>query len=308
MEDIKLSKKIKIGIIAEYNPFHNGHIYQIKQIKKIWPDSTIIVMMSGKYVQRGEIAIASFDQRKEIALKNGIDEIYELPFEYATQAAHIFAYGAIKEINKHKIDYLVFGSETNNIEEFILVAKTIKNNEEIFYKMIKQEMKKGISFPKANQIVLEKLINKSFVMPNDILGLEYVKTIINENLNIKPFCLKRTVGFHSENTFENMASASHIRKLIYNKNLDYKKYTPMIFDKEPDRIENYYHKFQEIVRSLSSKELSSIKLMSEGMENLFKKNISANSYEEFVNLSNSKRYTSSRIKRVMLYVLLKIFK
>lgn len=303
-----MSKEIKIGIIAEYNPFHNGHIYQIIQIKKIWPYSKIIVMMSGKYVQRGELAIASFEERKQIALKNGVDEVYELPFEFATQAAHIFASGAIKEISKHNIDYLVFGSETNNIDDFILIAKTIKDNEDEFYQLIKKEMKNGISFPKANQIVLEKLINKSFTMPNDILGLEYVKTIINNNLSIKPFCIKRTIDFNSDKTLENVASATHIRKLIFSGNEEYKKYSPMIFNHIPDRIENYYPKFQQIVKSLSVEELASIKLMSEGMENLFKKNIDAPSYEEFVNLTNSKRYTSSRIKRVMLYVLLKIYK
>lgn len=303
-----MSKITRVGIIAEYNPFHNGHIYQINEIKKIWPHSKIVVMMSGKYVQRGELAIAPFEERKQVALANGVDEVYELPFEFATQAAHIFASGAIKEINKYNIDYLVFGSETNNIDDFVMIAKTIKNNEESFYQMIKKEMKNGISFPKANQIVLEKLINKSFTMPNDILGLEYVKTIINENLNIRPFCIKRTIGFHSDQTLGNIASATHIRKLIFEGNEEYKKYSPMIFNHIPDRIENYYHQFQQTVKSLSIDELASIKLMSEGMENLFKKNVAAPTYEDFVNLTNSKRYTSSRIKRVMLYVLLKIYK
>ncbi|MBD5422920.1 MAG: nucleotidyltransferase [Mycoplasma sp.] len=300
------NKEIRIGIIAEYNPFHNGHIYQINEIKKKWPNSKIIVILSGKYVQRGEIAIASFDLRKEIALKNGVDEIYELPFLYATQAAHIFAQGAIMELAKHNVDYLVFGSETNNIDDFYLVANTIKENKENYFKLIKQEMKTGISFPKANQIVLENLIQKSFTLPNDILGLEYVKTIIDNNLNIKAFCLKRTIGFHSSEINDNITSATNIRKLIFNNDPLYKKFTPMTFDKMPDRIENYYDKFQEIVKSSSVEELRKIKMMSEGMENLFKKNIDARTYDEFVNRTNSKRYTSSRIKRVMLYVLLMI--
>lgn len=297
---------VRIGIIAEYNPFHNGHIYQINQIKKIWPNSTIVVIMSGQYVQRGELAIASFEERKKVALANGVDELYELPFEYATQAAHIFANGAVLEISKYNIEYLVFGSETNNIEDFYLVAKTIKNNNEKYYALLRKKMKEGISFPKANQLVLEELINKSFRMPNDILSLEYVKAIVNNNLNIKAFSIKRIVDFHSEQIIDNITSATNIRKMIFEQNLEYQKYTPMKFNKIPDRIENYYENFKKIVIDTPKEELKNFKLISEGMENLFKKNIDAKTYEEFVERTNSKRYTSSRIKRTMLYVLLKI--
>ena len=299
-------KILRIGIIAEYNPFHNGHIYQINEIKKRWPQSQIIVILSGKYVQRGELAIAPFEVRKNIALQNNVDEVYELPFEFATQAAHVFAQGAIKELSKHNIDYLVFGSETNDIDNFYLVAKTIKDNNDLYYQKIKKAMKTGISFPKANQIVLEELIGKSFTLPNDILGLEYVKAIVNNNYPIKAFCIKRTNDFHSMIPSNNIASATYIRKLIFDNNLEYKQFTPMIFDKVPDRIENYYSNFQDIVKNIPNEELKKIKLISEGMENLFKKHIDAPSYDEFVNRVNSKRYTSSRIKRTMLYVLLNI--
>ena len=299
-------KILRIGIIAEYNPFHNGHIYQINEIKKRWPQSQIIVILSGKYVQRGELAIAPFEVRKNIALQNNVDEVYELPFEFATQAAHVFAQGAIKELSKHNIDYLVFGSETNDIDNFYLVAKTIKDNNDLYYQKIKKAMKTGISFPKANQIVLEELIGKSFTLPNDILGLEYVKAIVNNNYPIKAFCIKRTNDFHSMIPSNNIASATYIRKLIFDNNLEYKQFTPMIFDKVPDRIENYYSNFQDIVKNTPNEELKKIKLISEGMENLFKKHIDAPSYDEFVNRVNSKRYTSSRIKRTMLYVLVNI--
>lgn len=302
------NQKKRIGIIAEYNPFHNGHIYQIQEIKKIWPKSKIVVLMSGQYVQRGELAICSFDQRKNIALQNGVDEIYETPFLASIQAAHIFAQEAVKEIAKYNIDILVFGSETNQIDDFYLIANTIKNNEKDFYNLLKQEMKKGISFPKANQIVLEKMINKSFTMPNDIMGLEFVKVIVNQNLNIKAYCIKRSIGCHDKQTQDNIASATYIRQLIFNQNQDYQKYTPMRFDTIPDRIENYYDQFQKIIQNSSTEQLKKIKLMDEGMENLFKKHINAASYNEFVSLTNSKRYTSSRIKRVMLHVILNIKK
>lgn len=298
--------KIKIGIVAEYNPFHNGHIYQINEIKKRWPNSSIIVVMSGKYVQRGDLAISSFEERKKIALENGVDNVYELPFFYSTQAAHIFAYGSIMELNKHNIDILVFGSENNNIDDFYLVAETIKNNENEFYDLVRKEMKKGISFPKANQMVLEKLLGKSFTMPNDILGLEYVKTIVNNNLKIKAYCIERTIGFHSKEIEGNITSATNIRNMIFNNDDSYKKYTPMRFETIPDRIENHYSEFQKIVKESSIDDLKKIKLVSEGIENLFKKHIDAPTYDEFVSRTNSKRYTSSRIKRIMLYILLQV--
>ena len=174
--------------------------------------------------------------------------------------------------------------------------------------MLRKEMKQGISFPKANQIVLEKLLGHSFVLPNDILGFEYVKCIIKNNYNIKPFCFKRSIGFHSNETKDNVASATYIRSLIHLKNEEYKKYTPMVFDKEIERIEDHYGEFIEKLKNLSVDELKQIALVSEGMENLFKKNVDAPSYEEFVQRTNSKRYTSSRIKRVMLYILLGIKK
>ena len=145
-----------------------------------------------------------------------------------------------------------------------------------------------------------------FTLPNDILGLEYVKAIVNNNYPIKAFCIKRTNDFHSMIPSNNIASATYIRKLIFDNNLEYKQFTPMIFDKVPDRIENYYSNFQHIVKNTPNEELKKIKLISEGMENLFKKHIDAPSYDEFVNRVNSKRYTSSRIKRTMLYVLLNI--
>lgn len=300
--------KLRIGIIAEYNPFHNGHIYQINWIKQNYPNSIIVVIMSGKYVQRGEIAIASYEERKQIALKYGVDEVYELPFEYATQAAHIFAQGAVQKANELKVNLICFGSETNDVDLFFNIANVIKENEDEYYNDLRKTMKKGISFPKANEIVLNKLTNLSFNMPNDILGLEYIKAIVFNNLPIKVISIKRLVGFHSEETIGNIASATYIRKLIMSNNNEYKKYTPMRFKDKPKQISEFYLEFQQIVRETPAIELAKIKLVSEGMENLFKKNINEKTYDDFVNKVNSKRYTSSRIKRTMLYILLNIRK
>ncbi|WGI36955.1 nucleotidyltransferase [Mesomycoplasma lagogenitalium] len=292
-----------IAIIAEYNPFHNGHIYQLEYVKKNFPNDKIFVILSGKYVQRGEMAVASFEQRKKIALEYGADYVVELPFEYATQAAHIFASGALKIINDLKIDKIIFGSESNDVNNLIKIAETIYFNEQVYNKLLKANLKNGFSFPNASSKALSELTGEKIIYPNDILGLEYVKAIVFNNYKITPFTLKRTVAYHSQETNNQFASASLIRKMIF-ANQDVSEYTPMKFNFLPDRIENYYAKFQKIVRETPASELSKNPMISEGMENLFKKNIDAKSYEEFVEICTSRRYTSSRIKRVMLYVLL----
>ena len=298
---------MSVGIIAEYNPFHNGHKYQLEEAKRRFPNEEIIVIMSGKYVQRGELAIASFKERSEMALKYGASKVIELPFEYATQAAHIFAQGAVKIAHENGVKKLFFGSESNDPKRLILIAKTIKEHEDKYNKILKSFLKMGYSFPKSAAQALSQLIGSPITLPNDILGLEYCKAIVNNNYDMEVHTLKRTIDFHSEVPNQNFASASYIREQI-KAGHDVSQYTPMKFDKEIDRIENYYPEFQKIVRETPAEELEKIQMISEGMENLFKKHIDAPTYDEFVNRTNSRRYTSSRIKRVMLYVLLGIKK
>lgn len=297
---------MSIGIIAEYNPFHNGHIYQLKKAKDFWPGEEITVIMSGKYVQRGEIAIASFEERKKMAIEHGATKVVELPFEFATQAAHVFARGAVMLANDLKIDKLFFGSESNDVENLMKIAKAIETNKQKYNLELKKFLKQGLSFPKSASQAIEAIIGQQVKMPNDILGLEYCKVIVENNLPITPYSIARTVDFHAEIPADNFASASFIRNEIKKGN-DVSKYTPMKI-KSFEKIEDYYGKFQEIIRNTPSEELAQISLVSEGMENLFKKNIDQPNYDDFVNKTNSKRYTSSRIKRVMLYILLGIKK
>lgn len=298
-----------VAIIAEYNPFHNGHKFQLDYAKKHFPNDKIIIIMSVKYVQRGEIAITTFKKRKEAALKNGADKVIKLPFKFSTQAAHAFASGAVSIVNKHKIDKLLFGSESNDVDNLIWIANFMKDNKEKYYSHLKKKLKLGFSFPKANAETLQDLIGKNITYPNDILGLEYVKAIINNEYKIKPYTLKRTIGYHSSDTKNYFASATKIREMIISGD-DFSKYTPMKKDdfKKIKRIEDYYPKFQKIIKKMKPKKIAKFKLVSEGMENLFKKHIHIDNYNDFVNASVSKRYTSSRIKRVMLHILLKVKK
>ena len=137
--------------------------------------------MSGDYVQRGELAVAPFEVRKKMALKYGVDEVIELPFEFVNQAAHIFAQEAIKILNGNNVTKIVFGSETNDIKLFYKVANILKENKIEYSELLKKHLKTGLSFPKANELALNHISGEKFIMPNDILGIEYVKTIVNND-------------------------------------------------------------------------------------------------------------------------------
>ncbi|MGZ9756113.1 nucleotidyltransferase [Mycoplasma sp. 394] len=305
-----MNKQIKVGIVVEYNPMHNGHIYQINWIKEKFPNAKIIIAMSYKYSQRGEIICLPFYQRKKMAKKYGIYKVIKINNKISAQAAHIFASEAIKLLNKANIDYLVFGSETDDINTFINVAQIIKNNQEKYNQLVKKYLKqKGNSFPRATNLALSKLSGFEINQPNDILGLEYVKTIINNNFKIIPICLKRTIGFHSEQISNNFASATKLRAML-KENQSIKPFSPFDINKIKPKflIENTYPKFQKIVRKLSASKIAQFHMVTEGIENLFKKHIEQSDYQSFIQACVSKRYTASRIKRTYLYVLLKIKK
>ncbi|TPE57767.1 nucleotidyltransferase [[Mycoplasma] falconis] len=298
---------MKIGVIAEFNPFHKGHKYLLESIKNKYPNSYLIIALSSDYVQRGEIACMSWEDRALAAKKFGADEVIPLDFYTSTQAAHIFAEGAINTLLKKEIDMLIFGaSDGDKPEKYVNAATAIKNNLEIYNKVLKQTLKTGRSFVYSAYESLKQLIGEENI-PTDILGLEYAKYIIFNNLSIKIDTIKRTIDHNSEMGMENYAPASVIRKMLAN-NEDVSQYIPIQIKKDYPKIEDKYLDFQKIVKEKTPQELSEIHLMSEGMENLFKKNIDLPTYEEFVEACTSKRYTHSRIKRVILYTLLQIKK
>ncbi|WP_173402251.1 nucleotidyltransferase [Metamycoplasma canadense] len=297
---------LKIGLIAEFNPFHNGHIFLLNKIKEKYPNSKIIVALSSNYTQRGEIALVPFTKRKKICKKFGVNKVIKLDFETSTQAAHIFAKGSIEKLKKLKIDLLFFGTtDTDDINKYINATKTISKNIDLYNQKVKYFLKQGRSFIYSCYEALKDFISEENI-PQDILGFEYTKYIINNNLNIKLDCIKRSIAHSNTETNGVYASGTKLRSMI-KENKDISLFSPLKI-KKFKKIENTYLKFKKIVKKMSTTKLSKIALMSEGMENLFKKNIEAKSYDEFIQLCTSKRYTSSRIKRVYLYVLKKKYK
>ncbi|VEU76268.1 nucleotidyltransferase [Mycoplasmopsis columboralis] len=302
-------KKVKIGVVAEYNPFHNGHIYQLNWIKKQFPNSRIYVAMSYRYSQRGEFICMSWNKRKKYAKKYGANKFIKLKMNISSQAAHIFARESVLKLAKKGINYLVFGSEIGDATYLVNIATILKNNNAQYNQLVKKYLKqKGLSFPRATNLALQELTNEDISMPNDILGIEYIKTIVNENLNIVPIALKRTIDFHAQETVNNFASATKLREMIKSKQ-DISKYTPVkISDIKFKDIASTYQRFQKIISKTPAKEIAKYKMISEGMENLFKKQINSPDYESFIKNCTSKRYTSARIKRAYLFVLHKIKK
>ena len=166
-----------IGIIAEYNPFHNGHLYHLNTIKEQYKDYKIVLILNGNFTERGDVSIIDKWKRTEIALKEGIDLVIELPFPFATQSADYFSYGAITLLEYLNVEKVVFGSESDNIEDLKLIAKTQLDNEE-FDKLVKIYSKFGYNYPTALSLALEDLTGKKITTPNDLLGISYIKTIL----------------------------------------------------------------------------------------------------------------------------------
>ena len=202
-----------VGIIAEYNPFHNGHLYQIKKIKEKYPNDTIIVAMSGNFTQRGEPAIIDKWQRTKLAIESGVDLVVEIPFVFTTQSADYFSYAGITLLESLKVDKLIFGSESNNIEDLTEIAKEQLENED-FDKLVKIYSKFGNNYPTSLALALKDLTGKTIKEPNDILGITYIKTILKYQYHIKPETIKRTNNYHNEKLTGTISSATAIRKEI----------------------------------------------------------------------------------------------
>ena len=180
-----------VGIICEYNPFHNGHLYHLLETKKMFKDSVVIAVMVGNFCQRGESSIIDKWTKTKIALEYGIDLVIELPFYFATQSADIFSRGSIEILNHLKVDDLVFGSESNDLEKLKKMANIQVNNDE-YNNIVKEHMNNGESYPSALAKATNIISKEEISTPNDILGITYIREIINTNSKMKPHTIKRT--------------------------------------------------------------------------------------------------------------------
>lgn len=309
-----------LGIIAEYNPMHTGHIYHISKAKEITGCDTVIVIMSGSFTQQGNIAIINKFERAKQAIQNGVDLVIEIPSAFASSDAGNFAYKSVSILNDLNVDAICFGAETDNIERLKLISETLIYKDKEIWIEIKNELKKGISFAKARNNSLNKFLNEDdiniILSPNNILALEYLKTLKVLNSNIIPFAIHRESNFNSHILENCYTSSTSIRKALENKcNLnDIQKYIPENVSKYLKNNKIIFNNdFFEILKykiiSMSENDLKEINGVSEGFENKLKKEIcDSYSYDEFLFKTKSKRYELSRIKRILVNILLNISK
>lgn len=297
-----------VGIVAEYNPFHNGHLYQINKIKEKYPDYAIVVVMTGNFTERGDISLLDKFSRSEIALQNGVDLVVELPFPFATQSADTFAYGAITLLEKLNVEKVIFGSESDNVSDLEEIVDCQLNNPE-FDRLVHIYSKFGNNYPTSLSLALNDLTGKVIDTPNDLLGISYIKAIKQNNYKIKYETIKRTNNYHSTEINNEIASATSIRNAIKNKE--------DISTLVPNNSLEYYNNLHFIddyftylkYKILTDKDLSIYQTVSEGIENLMKKEIiNCNNYSEFVEKLQSKRYTTNKIQRMLLHILVNFTK
>ena len=281
-----------VGIICEYNPFHNGHLYHLNKVKELFPNEIITLVLIGNFVNRGDVSVINKWDKTKLALDYGVDLVVELPFMFATQSADIYAYGAISILDNLKCDYLVFGSESNDIDTLIKIADTKVD--------IKDLLKKGYNYPKAIDIALKKKLNISIDTPNDLLGISYIKAIEKLNSKIKPITIKRTNNYHDSKVSGEISSATSIRSLIYN-NKDISKYVPNTNYIKNINLNDFY---LIIKHKIMTEDLTKYQDIDISLNSLLKKNIlNSNSVEELIDNVKHKNYTYNRIKRCLVHIL-----
>lgn len=285
------------GIVAEYNPFHNGHRYQIEQARKLSQCDMVIAVMSGNFVQRGEPAIIDKWTRAKAAIENGVDLVIELPYFYATQSASKFAYGAVEILKLANVDYISFGSECGNLENLQEIANTSLNPDHL-----RESMQTGMSFPRAYSLLTGSM------EPNDILAVSYLKQL--QDTNIQPIIVQRTSGY-LDDAISNNASALAIRKALYN-NQSLANATPMEQALQNTTLvypEMFYPYLRTFLLTSSRESLKDLFLFSEGIEtHLQKCAATCNSYDEFLERATTYRYTTNRIRRCILQAMVQLTK
>ena len=300
-----MSKHI-VGIIAEYNPFHNGHLYHIEKVKEMFPDSPIILVLGGNFTERGDVSILDKWEKTAIAIKNGIDLVVELPFPFSCASADIFAKGSIDILNHLRVTDLVFGSESDDIEGIKKLVETELSNPD-FDNLVQVYLRMGYNYPTSLSKALEDITGDCFKLPNDILGISYVKAIYSNNYKITPHTIKRTNDYHSKE-LDNMSinSATSIREALLN-NKDIKESVPSITysylkDKKIPKLDDYFNLLK--YKIISCNDLTIYNLVDSGIATKLKKEIlNSYSFDELINKVKSKNLTYSRLSRTLIYIL-----
>ena len=299
-----------VGIICEYNPLHRGHEKQIRLIKEHFADCAVVCLMSGNYVQRGMPAIVDKSFRAEAALLAGADLVLELPVTVALSSAEGFAAGGVRILGSF-CDYLCFGSETGTTESLMQTAQALLSD--VFPPLLRAELDTGKSFPAARAAALEKmgLDAALLALPNDILAVEYCKAILAQGVSMKPFPILREGSYHAEAADEENPSATAVRKLMLQKE-NWKYCVPKaarnVLAAAPlHALEQGERAILCRLRTMTEAEFEALPYGSEGLWRKFMRNVREYAtLEEILIATKSKRYTRTRLDRMVMCAFLGI--
>ncbi len=312
-----------VGVIVEYNPFHNGHAHHLQAAREAADTDVVIAVMSGNFLQRGEPALVSKWCRTQMALLGGVDLVFELPYPFAVQKAETFAHGAVSILAAAGCDSLCFGSESGDISSFLETIDFLSEHGQSFEENIKQFIDTGVSYPKALALAYQQLPHSEKYLdlskPNNILGFQYIKAIMQQRSSLTPLTVKRkSADYHDEHfASETIASATSIRKAIFSNDTgknDIGRFVPtpaMNLLKEYFQRYGFFHEWENywcylqfrIIHS-APLELREIYDVEEGLENRLKAAaLESNSFAEFMEKLKTKRYTWTRLQRLCTHIL-----
>lgn len=318
-----------VGFITEYNPFHYGHKYHLEKAKEITNATHTIAVMSGSFVQRGEPSFVDKWTKAKMAVDNGVDLVIELPFLYSVQSAELFAFGGVSILNAlDAVDYIAFGVEDENLEVLLEIAEVLTKEPIEFKNTLKEHLNQGLSYSASRSSALESYIKSrkpdstisySSILKksNNILAIEYLKSLIKLNSNVKPAIIRRQGdNYNDVKIISSIASATGIRNTLLEKKdlIKVKDYLPEASYMHLTSFYNNYQKFnylsnynsiiQYMLRTVEINYLREIMDMEIGLENRIL-NLSKEFYdiELLVEAVKTKRYPSTRIKRIMIHLL-----
>ncbi|MBR6761180.1 MAG: nucleotidyltransferase family protein [Oscillospiraceae bacterium] len=305
------------GIICEYNPFHNGHLYHIQQTRKNGA-THIVAVMSGNFVQRGDVAVINKFERAKAAVKCGVDLVIEIPVAYSLSAAEIYAKGAMYLLKGLGcVHELSFGSECGDLQ---LLTNAVKASYSCSKRPELEELLKlGNSYPRALQILIRQTygdeVSALFSSPNNVLAIEYLKAMIALRMKIQPFTVKRHVPHDGINSNGNIASASLIRQIMENHNADFDELVPQVSSDAlcacaatgmTARFENLERILLYRLRTATVEELSALPEVGQGLEHKILSARNETSLESMLMAIKNKRYPMARLRRILLHLLIGI--
>ncbi|NGP44357.1 nucleotidyltransferase [Bacillaceae bacterium SIJ1] len=310
-----------VGLVVEYNPFHNGHLYHLHESKRASGAEVVVAVMSGSFLQRGEPALLPRWERTQMALAAGVDVVIELPYTFAVQRADLFALGAISILDNIGCDAICFGSESGNLDLFNNAVQTIQFKREEYDALTRQAVAEGISYPAATQRAFQELVSGEQLdlsKPNNSLGFHYVNALYTLKSTMKPLTIARKhADYHDTEMAGSIASATAIREAFFSQgtlSADILQALPpstaTIMNNYIETYsklhhwEDYFPMLQHQLNTATAARLQEVYEMEEGLEHRFRKyRFTSGSFQALLEAVKTKRYTRTRLQRALTHLL-----